>query len=176
MTSPTDIVQKHYDKILNHVRNKLPQPECYDIAQECVVTFCEKDPSQIKNPDAFLWGIVRNKIKQFYESRNKLIAAARIYEMLSVEVIATRLSTKVACRNDLEGALQKLPLRYQQTFEFRYIEGLSLDECAEALDRSPATVKRDLEAARQGLAKLLGQRLESEDDTDRVVRSYLERR
>lgn len=172
----TDIVSSNYEKVLNHVRNKIPEPDCYDLAQDCVVTFCGKDPSTIVNPKSFLWGIVRNKIKQYYQGRSRMLAAAGVYDMMSVENMATRLSTKVARRNDLEGALQQLPVRCQQAFELRYVEGLSLEECEEALGYSLATVKRDIEAAKRGLVERLGRPLDTDADATALVRSYLERR
>jgi RNA polymerase sigma factor (sigma-70 family) len=46
--------------------------------------------------------------------------------------------------------------RRSQVLEQRYFGGLSLEETAEVLDVSPATVKRDLRFARAWLAAELG--------------------
>jgi len=170
-----DIVSENYALILNHVRTKVPEPDCYDVAQDCVVVFFGKDPDTIAKPKAFLWGIVRNKIRQYYQGRSRFLVAAGVYDMMSVASMATRLSTKVARRNDLEGALQQLPLRHHHAFELRYIEELSLDECVEVLECSLATVKRDLEAAKRGLAERLGRALESDADAKALVHNYLDR-
>jgi RNA polymerase sigma factor (sigma-70 family) len=165
-----------YEKVVRHLRSKIPEPDCYDIAQECVVTFCAKDQSTIANPRAFLWGIVRNKVRQFYDARNRLLSAMGVYDMLPVETMMTRLSTRVARRDDLEGALQSLPLRQQQVFELRFLEELPLEDCAEVMDCSLATIKRDLEAGRAALASALGCPLDRDEDAAIVVRRFLERR
>lgn len=165
-----------YEKVLRHLRSKIPEPDCYDLAQECVVTFCEKDQATIEKPTAFLWGIVRNKVRQFYEARNRLLSAMGVYDRLPVASMMTRLSTKVSRRDDLEGALQTLPLRHQQVFELRFVEELSLEECAEVMECSLATIKRDLEAGRTEMAKALGCRLDCDEDAEAIVRQFLARR
>jgi RNA polymerase sigma factor (TIGR02999 family) len=56
---------------------------------------------------------------------------------------------------ELDEALQRLAgldERRSRILELRYFGGLSLEETAEALDVSPATVKRELRAARAWLA------------------------
>lgn len=164
-----------YEKVLRHLRSKIPEPDCYDVAQDCVVAFLRKEQSAITNPRAFLWGIVRKRLLQFYEARSRLLSAMGFYEMLSVNSMMTRLSTKVARRDELEGALQSLPLRHQQVFELRYIEDLSLEECAEVMACSLATIKRDIEAGRLKLSTELGRTISSDEDAQTLVQRFLAR-
>lgn len=164
-------IQATYGTIINYIRTKVPEPDCFDIAQESVVIFCSKDHAGISNPKAFLWGIVHNKIKQFYQSKSTLVTMTGIMDMIPVSVMATRLSSKIAHRNDLECAMQKLPRRLHEAFELRFVEELSLEECVEVTGRSLATFKRDLEAAKQFLAKQLHAPLTSDDEARALARS-----
>lgn len=165
------LIQDTYAKVLNHLRNKVPEPDCFDLAQECVVAYYAKNDQAIQNHAKFLWGIVYNKVKQFYQSKSALLKASGAMEMIPVEVMATRLSSKIAARNDLESALQKLPRRLHQAFELRYVHELSLEECSEVMGCSLATVKRDIDRARQQLAERLGRSMAGDDATFAVVRS-----
>jgi RNA polymerase sigma factor (sigma-70 family) len=51
--------------------------------------------------------------------------------------------------------LEEVSPRRSQLLEQRYFGGLKLEECAEALDISLATVKRELRSARAWLARAL---------------------
>lgn len=62
---------------------------------------------------------------------------------------------RAAALTELDDALERLAAvdpRRSQVLEQRYFGGLSLEETAEVLDVSPATVKRDLRFARAWLA------------------------
>jgi RNA polymerase sigma factor (sigma-70 family) len=170
------VIRANYGRIVNYIRSKVPEPDCYDLAQECVLALVNKDQSSIESPKAYLWGIVTNKIRRYYEQRTRsLVTVAVGFEALPVAVLSTRLSTKLARKNDVEGALQRLPLRQQQAFELHHVEELSIKECAAALGISVATVKRDIADARSRLARELGRDLGEEGDLRELVASYLVR-
>jgi len=54
------------------------------------------------------------------------------------------------------GKLESLDARQARVVELRYFAGLSIDETAEALSVSPATVKREWQMARAWLRETLG--------------------
>ena len=54
-------------------------------------------------------------------------------------------------RQILEAAIERLPQEFRTVFVLREIEGMSVDETAEALDIVPATVKTRLLRARRRL-------------------------
>ena len=80
------------------------------------------------------------------------------------EIRVTLTGTKIAApmrEADLEAldsaleVLKKLDERAHQVVEMRYFAGLSIEEIADVLSLSPATVKRDWEKARAILFKLM---------------------
>ena len=64
-------------------------------------------------------------------------------------------------RQLLERAVAGLPLSFRSVFVLREIEGLSVDEAAEALGIPPATVKTRLHRARQRLQQALAPEVHS---------------
>lgn len=150
------VVHAEYPRVKRYMRSKLPEPECYDAAQEAMQAFLAIDPSRMRNPAAFLMGVARKHVLKYFERHRP--SEKFDSTMMSVAQLGTSLSARLDRRNRLMHALRSLPVDHQTAFELRHAEGLSLDETAEALDVSLATVKRYLEHARSTLAKLLGSR------------------
>lgn len=164
---------RSYATLIRYVRTKAPDTEAQDIVQDSLTVLVEKRDT-IENYEAFLFKVVCNKLKQFYERRARkagIVGVVWTSGLMPVAVLSTRLSIRVARQNDLEAAMQQLPLRQYQAFELRYIEGLKISEAADALDISEATLKRDIDGARKALASVLGDA--GEANLARIVRSYI---
>jgi len=166
--------------MIRYVRNKVPEADAQDLVQECLAVLVDKRDT-IENYKAFLYIVVGNKIKQYYDRRARKAGFLGIIwseQLLSMESLSTSLSIRVARRNDLEAAMQALPLRQYQAFELRYVEGLEISDAATALAVSSATLKRDIERARRSLAARLGRDSgfgeETPDgDLARIVQAYI---
>lgn len=148
------IIVAEYPRVKRYMRSKLPEPECYDAAHAALQAFLAIDPARMRNPGAFLMGVARKHVLKYFERHRP--SEKFDSTMMSVAQLGTSLSGRLDRRNRLMHALRTLPVDHQTAFELRHAEGMSLEEVAEALDVSLATVKRYLDHARSNLAKLLG--------------------
>jgi RNA polymerase sigma factor (sigma-70 family) len=148
------VVLSEYPRVKRFMRSKLPEPDCYDAAQEAMKAFLAIDPARMTNPAAYLMGVARMHVLKYFERHrpSEQFDSTRV----SVAQLGTSMSVQLDRRNLLLHALRSLPLDHQTAFELRYAEELSLDEVAEVLGVSLATVKRYLASARSSLALLLG--------------------
>src|SRR5690606_1019802 len=114
-----------YAIAIRYARSKIPEQDAHDLVQDCLVVLAAKR-DQIENFRAFLFKVLCNKIKQYYERRSRQsswITALIPFDEMPISTLSTRLSIRVARENDLAVAMQKLPLRQYQAFELRYVEG-----------------------------------------------------
>lgn len=72
-------------------------------------------------------------------------------------IVAESASEDVLALHDALTALESINPRLARIVECRYFAGMSIEETAEALDISPATVKRDWTMARAWLHRELGE-------------------
>lgn len=168
-----ELLKVLYARAIAYVRSKMPEQDAHDLVQECLVVLAEKHRG-VQNINAFLFKIISNKLKQYYEKarRRSLVGVLLPPEEMPVSVLSTRLSIRAARHNDLQIAMQALPQRQYAAFELRYVEGLEIEEAADALGVSPATLKRDIERARKTLASVLGDETD-EAELRRIARAYL---
>ena len=165
-------VREHYPRIKCFFRNKIPEPDCYDLANDTIRTFLSRDPGNIQNPRAYLWGIARMNVLKYIDRRRPSVPFDS--EHHSIAEFRTSISVKAMRRNRLLNALAALPSDHEVAFELHYAEGLTIAEVAEALGKSTATAKRYIAAARQRLAEQLGMAPDrlSDVETKQFVDAY----
>lgn len=147
------IVRALYPRLKRFFRNKLPEPDCYDEANETIRVFLAADRQRMGNPRSYLWGIARKRVLQVLQKRRPTVSFDST--TVSITDLGTTLSARLDRRNLLLSALRTLPVDHQMAFELRHAEELSLQEVANSLDVSLATAKRYLQSARVQLATLL---------------------
>lgn len=147
------VVRALYPRIKRFFRNKLPEPDCYDQANEAIKDFLAADRSRIRSPRTYLWGIARKKVLQALHKRRPTEQFDST--QVSIADLGTSQSARLDRRNLLLNALRTLPLDHQVAFELRHAEELSLQEVADTLEVSLATAKRYVQAAREQLAVVL---------------------
>lgn len=147
------VVRALYPRIKRFFRSKLPEPECYDQANEAIKDFLAADRSRIRSPRTYLWGIARKKVLQALRKRRPTEQFDST--QVSISDLGTSQSARLDRRNLLLNALRTIPLDHQVAFELRHAEEMSLQEVADALEVSLATAKRYLQAAREQLAAVL---------------------
>ncbi len=89
--------------------------------------------------------------------RRRVLALRRPEQVPSAEITAAEAKR----RDDLLGALSRLPIRQREVVALRYLEGLSTIETAEMLSIAPGTVKAHLH---RGLIALRGEMKEYRHD------------
>jgi RNA polymerase sigma factor (sigma-70 family) len=169
-------VERSYAELIHFVRSKVPEQDAHELVQDSLAVLVEKR-DQVENFRAFTFGVVKNKLRQYYEKKRKRRGMFGFLddmeELTPMSVLSTRLSVRVARSNDLEVAMQKLFRPQYEIFELRYVHDLSIEETAEALGISTATVKRDIDQARQCLVGVLGD-ASSDDAIREIVRGYVQ--
>jgi RNA polymerase sigma factor (sigma-70 family) len=168
-------VERHYAELIHFVRSKVPEQDAHELVQDSLAVLVAKR-DQVQNFRAFTFAVVKNKLRQYYEKQKRggmLDFLVDMEELMPMSVMSTRLSIRVARSHDLEAAMQKLPRKQYEIFELRYVHDLTLEETAEALETSTATVKRDLDRARKSLVGVLGD-AHSDDAIREIVRGYVQ--
>lgn len=145
-----------YPRLLRFFRSKVPHPDCHDLAQQTFAGFLRQLRSKpIDNPRGYLWGVARFQLLKFITGKRP---AGEQFDStrMSMAFVGTSLSMHFDRRNRITAALRELPLAQQLAFELRYGEDLQLEEVANAMDMSLATVKRYLKSALESLRASLG--------------------
>ncbi len=126
--------------------------EAQDLAQSTLTTFLSRD--NVDQPRKFIWGIAFNKLKQHWDRRSR--GRSVDVDVASIRQISTTLGTKLDRSSRLGEAMRQLPVIQQTCLEYRYGEGLKLEEVAEATGRSLASIKRDIKAGLSTMRSILG--------------------
>lgn len=168
-------VERTYAELIHFVRHKVLEQDAHELVQDSLAVLVEKR-DQVENFRAFTFAVVKNKLRQYYDKQKRggiLDFLVDMDEFVPMSVISTRLSVRVARSNDLERAMQTLSRRQFEIFQLRYIHDLTIEDTAQVLDTSEATIKRELCRAREQLASVLG---DAEDDhvIREIVRSYVQ--
>lgn len=150
-----ELTRKQWPRLKRFFKSKVAEPDCYDLTQESLLAFIRTDPTKLHNPEAYLWGIARNHLLGYY-ARKRPTEKFESTRMSAAE-IGGSLSSQLDRRHRLVSALARLPMDQQVAFELRFGEGLQLQEVAEAMQLSLATVKRYLVKATATLREILGQ-------------------
>ena len=143
-----------YPRLLRFFRSKVPHPDCHDLAQQTFVEYLKQlRAKSIDNHPRYVWGIARFQLLKFIERRRPGVQFNS--QQMSMAAVGTSMSLVFARRNHITEALRELNVDEQMAFELRYGEELQLEEVADAMGVSLATVKRYLKAALEKLrAKL----------------------
>lgn len=161
-----------YPRLLRFFRSKVPHPDCHDLAQQTFTEFLRQLRSkQIDNPRGYLWGVARLQLLKFID-RKRPAGEQFDSTRMSMAAVGTSLSMHFDRRNRITAALRELPLEQQLAFELRFGEELQLEEAAQAMEVSLATVKRYLKGALETLRTLLG--ASAEDVEHQAAAAYRE--
>jgi len=154
--TPTDpAIQENWAKLKRFFRAKVPEPDCYDLVQETLLTFVKKSRElELDNPRAYLWGIARMKVLKYISSKGSRAEAfdSTIHSVVGPQ---TTLSTRFSRQDKILNALRTLPVECQIAFELHYGEGLTIDEVVTSMGLSRATVNRRIASAKQKLQEQL---------------------
>jgi RNA polymerase sigma-70 factor (ECF subfamily) len=166
------VVANLYPRIKCFFRSKIPEPDCYDQANETIRVFLSRDPSTIESPESYLWGIARYQVLKYIERRRPSVAFDS--ELHSIAEFRTSISVKAVSRNRLLNALASLPVDQETAFELYHAEGLTHAQVAAVLGKSVATVKRYIASAKASLAQQLGIAPErfSDVETQQLIDAY----
>lgn len=144
------LVNAHADALNRFFRSSgVPYADAQDLAQATLETLLQKDLATIEKPRAFLMGIARKKLLHF-RTRTRVSDEFRSSQTPNA---VTSPSQRLDRRLRVQILLQRLAEEERTAFLLR-CEGLSLEEIAEQMELSLATVKRRLAEARRHIEEL----------------------
>lgn len=153
-----DLLIKHeWPGLERFFRTKVRPGDVADVAQATCLAFVEQLDQARAEPRRYLWGIARLQVLKHWEKFRRADSEPFDSSRHSLTDVGPSLSSTLDRRNRLHGALQELPADLQFAIELRHVQGLRLEEVADALGVSLATAKRHITSAEKSLRKTLGE-------------------
>ncbi len=146
------LIRRYHEPVTRFFRTKAFK-HAEDLAQRTFLGLAEAGDrfSGESSVRAFLFGIARNVLFEFYRSKKKHGPAAPDFAVESLVDLSPGVSTQVAARSEMRvllQALQRIPADLQSLLELHYWESLSVDELASVFEIPNGTVKSRLHRAR----------------------------
>jgi RNA polymerase sigma-70 factor (ECF subfamily) len=146
------LIRRYHEPVTRFFRTKAFE-HAEDLVQRTFLGLAEAGDrfSGDSSVRAFLFGIARNVLFEFYRSKKKHRPAAPDFAVDSLVDLAPGVSTQAAARLEMRvllQALQRIPADLQSLLELHYWEGLSVGELASVFEIPPGTVKSRLHRAR----------------------------
>jgi RNA polymerase sigma-70 factor (ECF subfamily) len=109
-----------------------------------------------------LW-IAKSRVIDFYRSQGRRPQfLSDVFLEKYADALAERQEALPACREALEHCLEQLPDRSQKLIRLRYYEGLKMDQIAETVRSTPASIRVTIHRIRDVLSDCIQRRLASE--------------
>lgn len=142
-------------------RQRIPEEDAEDLIQQTLLVLVVKR-HEIRNPDAWVIGTLRNKCRRYWRSRREQRVDRLEDESLRAPVLSLPPEQERAdVRRDLELALSRLPERCRLVLRYRYGLGFRASEVAELMKCPAATVRKTASRCLRALQRELGaQRVE----------------
>ncbi len=149
------LYDQYFGKIRRYIFFKVPRSEDADeLAGEVFLRGWEyATSSKVEHPGALFYRIARNLISDFYRTRK---------ETESIEGVAladTKDVLEDAMQKDEQSALLKklkeLKEEYREVLVMKYLDEMSINEIALALEKKPSTVRVTLHRAKKALQKIV---------------------
>lgn len=150
------LIKNEWPKLRRYFRTLVPESDVLDLVQSTMLAYVESaGPREPGKERAYLWGIAWRQTLRFYEKHRRK-AVPFDSAVHSAMDLGHTLSSRLDKQSRLAGALHAIPVQQQSAVLLRHCEDLKLEEIAEALDVSLATVKRYLASAEERLRVELG--------------------
>jgi RNA polymerase sigma-70 factor (ECF subfamily) len=130
-----------------------------DLTQETLLEACKSAQTYRGESSLSTWvcAIARNRIARYYEKERREEAARTGLRLVTTDAEPDDLGiTELENRDEIIRALGRLPVSHRQVLVLKYLDGRSVAEIAEQLDRTSVQVQSLLQRAREGLRQDLG--------------------
>lgn len=149
----SNIYDKHVTKIYRFVYLKVGSPEtAEDLSSEVFMrAWSSFAKSSIKNIQAFLYGIARNVVADYYRKKGKVqFVSIEETVIVSPESLEEQASVKLDIEN-IQKVLKELPDDHQDLIIWRYIDELSVPEIMQITGKSEDSVRVGIHRALRAL-------------------------
>lgn len=136
-------------------RYRIPPVEAEDLMQQALLAMLYKK-EQIRNPEAWLLGAVKNKCRLYWRSeRRRLCDAVDLALLEWLSEVGKPSQEQAELRRDLEVLIRQLPERCRSLLRLRFGLGYESDEVASALGYRPSSVRKVTHRCLASLARSL---------------------
>ncbi len=153
-----EIVRRYQDLLYRHAERMTGrQDEAEDVVQSAFIK-AHRNLAKCRDRErvgAWLFRIGANACKDFLKSKRATVPVDDLPGLPSPGDGPDRESELGRVRNDIERALQRLPLEQREAFLMKHVEGWSYAEMAEAMEVSVPALKMRVHRAREELQVLL---------------------
>ncbi len=151
-----ELTQRHFELLYRFFVNKVDD-DVEDLVHEALSTLLRRAKNIQGDVRAYLLGIARNLVRQYYEKRR--VEADRIdWGVTSIRDLASSPSRAFARRDEQQRvieALRALPLDHQILLELAYWEELTGPQLAQVLEVPEGTIRTRLRRAKALLREQL---------------------
>ncbi len=148
------VMKEHYPKLVRLLsREGLSAADAHDLASQGILELIVAMRREtVEKPGALLRNIVRKRKYDLYRKRHRSPSMVDYETGKTPKQLGTRLSTVVSRRATILNAMKEhlVQIEHEATL-LRWGEGCTIDEVAQILEKSPATVKRWLASAKTKL-------------------------
>lgn len=136
-------------------QHRIPAEDADDVVQQALLALVVKY-DEIRSPEAWLLGTVRNKCRRYWRLRR-----ARPVDCLEPEALEEVMPVtgpaqdRDALRHDLERLLEAVPGRCREILRYRYALGMRATEIGEMLGCPASTVRQISTRCLRGLRRAL---------------------
>lgn len=149
---------KYFSRIKHHIASRIGSgTDAEDLAQDVFVEFYKENGCfrENGNPEKYLFGIARNKVRGYYRDRARPVRTIPIEEIgIPTAIHDTRqqsdpvnLTERQELIKMIEEAITKLPPKARQALELQFINGLSSKTAAKKVGCSCKTLRKRLNYA-----------------------------
>lgn len=149
------LYDRYSQRIFRFIRFRISNEDAaYDLMQDVFLAaweVCSREP--VKNVEALLYRIARNKIVDHYRSREQQASLIDDIDEASIP----RDHGRAAQRLEIEMLLtvaQRLKGEYQDVIALRYVEGLSIKQISVIIEKEEATVRVTIHRAVEALRRI----------------------
>ncbi len=157
-----DIYVHYWDPLYNFIRNLIGSSEdAREMTQDIFIVLWESrrriDPGRRGGIKPYLYGIARNKVMDWFDHKKvesrfeRIVSSKGIEEELPADEAA--IAREMALITQL--VVNQMPKTRREVFTMVVENGMSIDEAAEQMQVSKATISTHLYHARQELRKVL---------------------
>lgn len=149
----TRLFTKHASNLQRLLQSKTQDPQlAADLVQESFVRLAEQQDKQvIHNVPGFLYQVASNLLMDYFRQNTRQKTDSTAPELMNQMLDEQMdISDRIVVNEELQQlqqALQELPVRTQQIFKLARLDGLTYQEVADQLQVSESTVQKHLASA-----------------------------
>jgi len=156
----SEFYDKNINKVFRFVYLRVDTTEtAQDLTSLAFLKLWQRQGSEISNPTAFLYRILRNQIIDFYRQKSKKpISLDKVGEIADFQVAQPTFSQKIELTLEMERikkVLHNIKPTYADVIIWHYVDEMPIQDIAQVLEKKEGNVRVLLHRALESLKKQL---------------------